>query len=164
VIARSREREADANLAVGDLACRAGVLPLDADGVLALLEKARVVEDPRLHEAVLGQRFDCIPRREQSQFLVVPRRLGQEVQHPLMLSVGPRRVGAGPRDDRLDTLALAVSQEPHCVPREQLASSGVSQYLADLLEVVAQPALRRRVHCDVHGTYQITRRSPRQRF
>src|SRR5690606_27458943 len=41
-----RGAQADADLTVGDLAGRAGVLPLHADGVLALLEKAGVVDDP----------------------------------------------------------------------------------------------------------------------
>jgi hypothetical protein len=65
--------ETDANLAVRNLACGASVLALHADGVLALLEKAGVVDDPGPDLGYLGHRFQCVPRCSHPDRAIVPR-------------------------------------------------------------------------------------------
>jgi hypothetical protein len=51
-------RGEDANLTIGDLACRSGVLPCYPTGRLSLLEKAGLIEDQ--HRVRIGKRFDDI--------------------------------------------------------------------------------------------------------
>src|SRR5689334_21265609 len=60
VRAARRDTQAHANLTIGNLACRACVLTLHADRMLALFEKASVVEDPRVDRLMLGHRRDGI--------------------------------------------------------------------------------------------------------
>src|SRR5216683_3326712 len=65
-----RHGQADADLAIGDLACRPCVLPLHSDGMSPLLEKAGVVDLPGL---------DSLPRAQQ------PQRVGREGRSPAVM-------------------------------------------------------------------------------
>ena len=60
----------DADLAVGDLARRAGVLPADAARRLALLEEAGLVDDQ--HGVALGQRLERIVAHNVAQRVGIP--------------------------------------------------------------------------------------------
>ena len=102
------ERRRDRDLAVADLAQRAVVdRPRDTDRVVALLGKARVVEQQ--HAATFGQLGpqDAPHRRRR------PRRVGDEMLEGLI--VGRR---GQPRDHRLHGLAGAVARQPaHVMPQ-----------------------------------------------
>jgi hypothetical protein len=110
---RRREREADPDLAVRHFSRRAGVLSLHTDRVGSLLEKAGVVDDPRLDNLLLLELLQRVTRRFQPHAAIVPGRL-QKVQHPLMRCIHPRRIGT----DGLDALALGRAQRPRHVERE----------------------------------------------
>ena len=79
--------EADAHLAGGDFSGRAGVLALDADGVLALLEEARVVDNPPRHLLPRSHRVEGVSRRKATDRMVVPLGHADEVEQPLVLGV-----------------------------------------------------------------------------
>jgi hypothetical protein len=60
----------DADLAVGDLARRAGVLPADPTGRLALLEEAGLVDDK--NRLQIGKRFDHVVAHDIAQSIGIP--------------------------------------------------------------------------------------------
>jgi hypothetical protein len=68
-----------------------------------------------------------------------------------MQGIGLVHVGARARGDRLDTLTLAVGQEPQGVGREIRAPAGVAENLSDAVEVPHQALLRRFVEEKVHA-------------
>ena len=162
VILRRRDREADADLAVGDLAGRACVLPLHADRVLALLEEAGVVDDPRPRDRCARHRRERVARRRQPDRVVVPRRVCDEMQEALMRGVHVRDAGARAGHDRLHALAITVADQPHRVAREVLAPLRRAEHLADAVEEPVESLLRRAVDRDVHDADQITPRSAPQ--
>ena len=60
----------DADLAVGDLARRARILPRDATGRLALLQKPRLVDDE--NRVVVGQGFERVIAHDVAQRISIP--------------------------------------------------------------------------------------------
>ncbi|HEY3593486.1 MAG TPA: hypothetical protein VGL13_06420 [Polyangiaceae bacterium] len=72
---RRGDTEADADLTIGDLARRAGVLPLDADRVEALLDEAGIVDDPGVDVLARCQRCDAISGRLATDVAITPRRV-----------------------------------------------------------------------------------------
>lgn len=102
-------RQTDTDLAVRDLACRAGVLPLHAYGMSALFEKAGVVYHPRRHRLLLGQGIADMPCRFEPRRLVAPLAEPYEMQQLVMPVPRLLRIAARPRRDRLDALAFPPS-------------------------------------------------------
>jgi len=146
VLVAGRDGQADADLAVRDLAGRTGVLPLHADRVGALLEKACVVDDPCLHRTSAGHRLQRITRRRTPNVAITPRRVGHEMQQPLVRRVGGRRIGASAARDRLRALALAVAENAHRIGREGLAAAWRSQNPSNLSEEPFEPLDNSRIH------------------
>jgi hypothetical protein len=89
------------DLAAGDLAQRAGILPGHARRGGAVLREAGVVHDQRLHRLPAGE----VPRDIPPHRGVIPARGGDELLQPLMVHTQPRR-------HRLHRLALPVRQQP----------------------------------------------------
>ena len=116
------EREADADLAIGDLARGAGVLPLDADGVFALLEPAGVVDDPIFDGLALGQRAEGIIRGDQPRLVVIPLRIDHEMAKPLVQGVCLLGIRAAAGGNRLHALALAVAEQAEGIEGERGAT------------------------------------------
>src|SRR5262249_28342946 len=79
-----RDAQAHGDLAVGDLARAAGVLPLYTDRVRALFQKPRVVDDPRPDRLLFGQRGDRVLRGDRANVAIAPRRVAQKAQQPMM--------------------------------------------------------------------------------
>ena len=161
VLLRRRDRQADADLAVRDLAGRAGVLALHADRVLALLEKAGVVDDPGPRHGRAAHRFERVARGGQPHRVVVPRRVGDELLQALMRCIHVRDARARARRDRLHALALASADQPERVAREVGASLRRPEDLAEVIQVVVQSLLGGAIDLDVHERDQITSRSRR---
>src|SRR5579859_939061 len=134
-----RDRQAHADLAVGDLAGRAGVLALNADRVRALLEKPRVVDDPRGHWLSLLHRLDGVACGLQPHGSVVPMAARQEVQQLLVDIVSLLRRATSAGRDRLGALALAVAEHPERVHGERLALAPILQVRADPSEELLEP-------------------------
>ena len=130
------ERERDADLTVGDLACRAGVLPLHAHRVLALLEEPGVVENPGLDGLRRRHRLERVASGGETNDVVVPVRVRDEVQQALMSGVDPGGASNGAGSDGLDALALTVAEQAMGVGGEGSATSRVAEEKAELLEVV----------------------------
>src|SRR5690348_11466 len=110
--------EAHSDLAVADLAQRAAVLTLYTDGVLALLRKASVVDDPAVDRLALGHRGQRVSSSFATNGLVIPRRISREVMKPLMFGIHALRVRARTRGDRLEALAFTLTEDPECVRRK----------------------------------------------
>ncbi len=146
------DAEADADLTVGDLPCRARVLALHADGVTALLEEAGVVDDPGLDGLALVHGIERIARCDPAHFSVAPPRVADEVQKALMGGVHLPRVAANESSHRLDALALGVAEQPHRVDREGGAVLGIPEHLADPGEVALDATDTCAVHED-HGRF-----------
>jgi hypothetical protein len=66
----------NADLAVGDLACRAGVLPGDAAGRFALFQEAGLVDDE--HRVFVGQGLERIVAHDVAQRICVPASATQD--------------------------------------------------------------------------------------
>ena len=146
VLVKGRARghgQADGDLATGHLAGRAGVLPLDADRVVALLEEAGVIDAPGVDGLVLGQDAQSVVGGVGAHVLVAPGRGIQEVQEPMVVERAPLRTAVrGERSDGLDALALEVAQQAGSIHRERGAPLDPAQELAEALEVVGQGGLR----------------------
>ena len=98
------------HLAVGPLAQRAAVLPLDADGVPPLLGEAGVVDDEQT--AGIGEGLGHDAAVAPPDVVLVPGALVDELLQGLV-GVGDVEVEAArqPADHRLDALAFAVGEQ-----------------------------------------------------
>jgi hypothetical protein len=112
------------DLTVADLAQRPGVLPRDADRLVAVLGKARVVEN---HHARAGRQ--CPPEHA-PQRRGVPRRIGDEMLKRLI----PHR-RRHPREHGLHRFPRAVAQQP----RDVLAQGGLLSLVAEALPERREP-------------------------
>src|SRR5580658_26589 len=152
LLARGGHTEADGHLAVGDLAGASRVLSLHAGRVTALLEHARVVDDPAGDRLSLGHRRDHVPSRFASNVSIAPRGLAHEVQQPVVQPLALLRIAAGPSRDRLHALALAVTQKAERVGRERCSLILSAKMLADGRgEVVRHASGTRCVHLVAHA-------------
>jgi hypothetical protein len=79
-----RDAEADADLAIGDLASGPGVLPLHAHRMGPLLEKTGVVDDPGLDRLGARQGIDAVSHRFATDIPIAPRRVVGEVDQSLV--------------------------------------------------------------------------------
>jgi len=89
------DAQADADLAIGDLACRARVLPLHSDRMRPLPEEAGVINDPGRHRRVLGHRGDRMTRSLPPNGLIRPQALSEEMEEPILRALRAVRVTAG---------------------------------------------------------------------
>ena len=113
----------DADLAVGDLAGRAGVLPRHAAGRLALLEKAGLVENQ--HGILLGQTLDCVIAHKIAECIRLPAAATQDGLLPpgtgIACRLRPHPAGLAPlgpeqavqKQPRRDRHPLLAEQRPH---------------------------------------------------
>jgi hypothetical protein len=106
-------------------------LPLDADGVLALLEESRVVDGPDGHGVLLLRSLNCVARGRTSHFSVAPGRFANEVEESIMAALHVLRLAERSGCDGLDALPLALAQDAESVGHEGLALLGSSQVLTD---------------------------------
>src|SRR6266496_3691176 len=150
VLGARGDAEADANLAVGDLAGRARVLALHADRMNALLEEAGVVEDPGFDGLTFRHGSERVLRRNPTHLQVAPPRAADKVQEPLMGSVHLLRAATHEGGHGLDALALGAAEQAHRVDRERSAALGTSEHLADPGEVALDATNTSGVHED-HG-------------
>ena len=141
-----RDAQADRDLAVGDLAGRARVLPLNTDGVAALLQEPGVINNPRLDRLAVGHRRKRVSGSFATHVLVAPGRVAQKMQKPLVLSICLRRLSAGQGGDGLHALALGSTQQPHRISREGGTPTVGAQHIADSSEVALEPPGRGRIH------------------
>ncbi len=137
-----RKRQAHAHLAVGDLAGRAGVLALHADRVPPLFDEARIVDDPRLHGLLLRHLAKRVLDRLVSNSVVIPRRVADEMQQPIMRCLRQRGIRARLQRKRLDALALCTSEQSHRIDREACTAFLVAQHRADPSQKPFYPTLR----------------------
>src|SRR5690606_12749108 len=144
-----RSAQADADLTVGDLACRAGVLPLHADGVLSLFEKACVVDDPGGDGLATSEFFEGVAGSFSTHGEVVPDAPPQEVAELAVQIVSFARVSPQASGDGLGALAVAVAEQAHCVEGEGLAAPLVLQVPSEPTEVVVQTCC----HLDFRGIW-----------
>jgi len=112
----------------------------------SLLQESRVVDDPRIDGLLGRQRSERVSRRGQTNIVVTPWRIEREMKKPLMLCIGARRIRTGPGSDRLDALALAVTEDSFGVERERFAPTLSTQHLADAVEELRQPPLPSNIH------------------
>jgi len=145
------EGEADADLAIGDLARGAGVLTLNADRVLALFEPAAVVDDPVFDRLALGQGVERAVGSDKADIAIAPVGIDHEVTEPLMQSIGLGGIGAGAGGDRLDALALGIAEQAERVQRERGAPLLVAEHVSDAIEVGLQPRLTVVIEEKIHA-------------
>ena len=122
------QRGRHGDLAIGDLAQGAAVLPRHADRVRTLLRKTRAVEDQ-----------DTGPLRHRDsqpvpQAIGVPRRIGDEVLKRL---IAPRLTH--PREHRAHRLARAVTQQAEEVPAEGAALGAMAKCPLERLQPRQEP-------------------------
>jgi hypothetical protein len=134
---------ANRDLAVTDLAERAGVLALHPRRVFAILDDPRVVDDPGddadLRRHPLGAGADQKPR--------IPGRVGQKLLHRL---VAGRRL-LQPKQRRLQALAAALLDQPAHVHKRVLALPPKRQPRRHPLNKAEQPVTnldRRHLNCN----------------
>src|SRR5437870_2376243 len=139
--AARRDTEAHADLTVADLPEGAGVLSLHSDRVLALLGEAGVVEDPRVDWISCHHLRDGVAGGESTHVAIAPVRIGEEVKQSLVSGVGQAGIGAGPRRDRLDALALAVAEQAKGIGRKRDTPLLVPQEVANATEILCEPTL-----------------------
>ena len=131
----------DGDLAVGLLAQLAAVLMLDADGVLALLGEAGIVDDEDPLGTGEGLSHHGAVAMEDPLF--VPGALVDELLHGLfgIVDVARSSAGSGTRlDHGLDALALAVLEQAAEVDAAPGALGGVAEVVMEVLGVVPKPA------------------------
>jgi hypothetical protein len=76
---------------VATLSCRTCVLPLNANRVVALLDEACVIDNPRIDWTSLRHCVQCVTGSDSANISVGPSRIGNEVEQALMrgISVTP---------------------------------------------------------------------------
>ncbi len=109
--------------------------------MLALLEEARVVDDPRRDRIALLHRRDRVPCRREANLVIAPRRVRDEVMQALVSRARVGRRRRRTRGERLDALAFRLAQQPHRVRRERGTPMAVADDLADLIQVLLKPTL-----------------------
>jgi len=116
-----RNAKAHTYLTVGDLASRASVLALDGNGMLALLEKAGVVDDPGRDFFIPLEFPDGMPCSKLAHGSIIPGAVGNEVEK-LVVHVlhGPGVVGVA-SSEGLDAFSLALAEKTEEVEGEGLA-------------------------------------------
>jgi hypothetical protein len=124
-----------ATLAISDLPRGAGILPLHTHGMLALLEEARVVDNPNLHGFALRHGGNGVLGRLSAHLPVAPPGVDGEVKQTLMHGIRFRGIGACTSRDGLDAFALPVSQQPHGVNGEGGSAALISQDVAKGTEI-----------------------------
>ena len=119
----------------------AAVLALHARRLVALLRKARVVDDPVLDRLHRRQRRQSVLGREPTNVAVGPGRDADEVEQ--LIVHGPTSIGvaARARGDRLDALALGVTEETRRIQRERLPAVATTQDRANSVEIVVEAML-----------------------
>src|SRR5690606_27199905 len=100
--------------------------------------------------AVLRDRPDRVRRGDSTDVLVVPSRVGDEVEQTLMRGVGAPWIGTCTRRDGLHALALTVAQDAHGIDSERLAPTVVAELFANLAEIAFQSSHRGVVHQILH--------------
>jgi hypothetical protein len=132
------------DLAVGLLAQGAAVLPLHADGVLALLGERDVVDE---EDAVGGgERLGQAGAVAAEDLAFVPGALVDELLEGLLgvLAGQPLRQGHA-AGERLDALAVAVEQQPLQVDAGPAGGLGLREVVGKEGGVASQPVKDRRV-------------------
>jgi hypothetical protein len=134
----------DGHLAVGLLAERPAILPLDPDRVLPLLGEGHVVDQE--HALGAGERPGQrrpVPAQDRS---FVPRALVDELLEGLLgvLAGQPGREGDA-AGQRLDTLAVAVEQEPLEVDAGPGGRLGLGEVVGKQGGVVSEAVEDRRI-------------------
>src|SRR5262249_36151244 len=151
VLTARRDAQAHADLTVSDLAERAAVLALHADGVFALLRKAGVVDDPSRHGLAALQRRNRMAGGDEPHRFVVPIAPGEKVQKTIGRAVRCRRLRLAARRDRLAALALAIAENSERVGRKRSPLAVLLKELSDLREVRLEPRLGRLRHASRHA-------------
>jgi hypothetical protein len=102
----------NANLAVGDLPRRSGILPADTARGLALLQKAGLVDHQ--HRVIVGQRFERIITHDVAQIIGIPTATPQDRLLPPGTGIAGR---FGPHPARL--APLLAKQTVQQLPRRR---------------------------------------------
>jgi hypothetical protein len=116
--------QADADLTVGDLSRQTSVLSPNANRVVALLDEARVVDNPCIDWAPLRHRVQCVTGSGCANISIGPPRIGNEVEQALMHGISAADALARAACDRLSALALTVTKDSHRIDGERLAAAG----------------------------------------
>src|SRR5260221_2266994 len=109
------DRDARRDLTVPRFPERSTVLSLHSRRLVSLFRKAGVIDDPRLDLFARGHRVDGISCRALTDTSIRPRGDAHEMQQSIGDRTPERPIAAGTGRDRLDTLALALAEEPHGV-------------------------------------------------
>src|SRR5579884_1064062 len=111
----ARNRKAHRELTIGDLARRTRVLTLHAGRVLPLLEKPGIIDDRHLDIfAARLDRSERVTNSLEAHRAIVPFRLADEVQHPVVHVLHFRGIigtCTQPSRDRLHALALPLRKQ-----------------------------------------------------
>ena len=162
VLGPSGDTEADAHLAVGHFARRAGGLPLHPHRMLVLLEEAGVVHNPHLHRLASSHLLQRVLHRHPPHLPVAPLRVHGEVQQPLVHGIHPSGVRACASGDGFDALSFPVSQQAHGIEGERATPALLAKHVADSLEVPLKSLHGSGIHERVH-TYFMSRTPRGQR-
>jgi hypothetical protein len=135
-------RQAYRHLAIVLLAKLPAILPRHADRVLALLGKAGVINDPVGNRAMpLDRRQHGTAHRSQHG-RIIPRRLGHNVVHGLVLRLYRGR--CDPCRHWFDALALAWQQQPGAIGPRRRFPTGMAQHRDNPIQIRCEPRLSRR--------------------
>src|SRR4051812_16798788 len=93
----------------------------------SLFEKAGIVHNPRRHRLLLRQGLADVPCRLEPHGGITPLATTDKMQQLVMHVPGLFRICARARRDRLDALALPLTQYSRCVNREGFPLSAVLQ-------------------------------------
>src|ERR1019366_3268938 len=96
----------------------------------------RVVDQPRLDGLSRREDVDDVPGGLTPHGSILPRALANEVQEPVVRPACSVRLRARACGDRLDALALTVSEKAEGVRRERLPLSGYGKVEANPREVL----------------------------
>jgi hypothetical protein len=141
-------READRHLTVVLLAQLAAVLPRHTHGMLALLGKAAVIDDPVRHRPMpLERRQHLCPHCGQ-QRRIVPLGLRHHMVQRLVFGLYMRRIEPG--GHRLDALALAGQQQTGAVGPRRGGTARRPQSSDNRIQIRLQSSLaRQRLSCSL---------------
>ena len=149
-----RHAKAHPYLAIRDLAGGARILSLNTDGVLALLEEPRVVDDPDGYRFVFPHGVDDVARSGAPDIAIAPGRTPDEVEEPIVATLHVFGGAERTSRDGLDALPLAIAEEPERIGRERLTLLGSPEMSADdALEKLLGTMVRREVSAVRHAEH-----------
>ena len=146
---RGAKVQAHRDLAVGQLAERAAILPGHADGRLARFGKGSLIDHPNLR---LAQGIDHLLRQRALHLLDRPGALAGKLPQGL-------HVGAHARRHRLDGLALAIEQQAFEILARPMAPLAAPERGEQLVEKSRESSIEGRKRFWSHGRAACHRRA-----